>query len=95
MVVPSSMKQLVLRSHALADVNAISFDDEGDFGDVKQLGKGLGADKDVAGLISSSPQPKGPKPYQDIPLPPPERPLKWQTKLVCISCLGAAESRAP
>jgi len=91
MVAPS-MKQLVLRSHALADVNALSFDDvEGDF-DVKQLAKGLGAGKEVAGLISSSPQPKGPKPYQDIPMPPPERPLKWQTKLVCISCPDAAES---
>jgi hypothetical protein len=79
------MKQLVL-SHRLSDVSSDLLFDNDDFDskNVQQLAKGLGAD---ATALSSTTDlrpapPKGPKPYADVPLPPPERPLVWKTKLV-------------
>jgi hypothetical protein len=79
------MKQMVV-SHRLSDVSSdLSFDNE-DFDptSIQQLVKGLGADatalNSTAGLRPAPP--KGPKPYADVPLPPPERPLVWKTKLV-------------
>jgi hypothetical protein len=79
------MKQLVV-SHALNDVSSDPFfeNDEESFMAAKQLASGLGKD---AALLNSTPElrpapPRGPKPYADVPLPPPERPLVWKTKLV-------------
>lgn len=81
------MNHLVV-SHALLDVSSdpIFENDEESFSNIKQLASGLGQD---AALVNSTAAaelrpapPRGPKPYADVPLPPPERPLKWHTKLV-------------
>lgn len=82
-----SMKQLVV-SHRLSDVSSdLLFENEDiGYGNIQQLAKGLGADTTALNNrddLRPAP-PKGPKPYADVPLPPPERPIVWKTKLVRI-----------
>lgn len=78
----TAMKQLVLSSHALSDVSSEPyFFDADEFGSGttgKQLQQQLGNTTDE---LRPAPPPR-PRPFSDVPLPPPERPLKWHTKLV-------------
>lgn len=80
--------QQLLSSHALDDVSAdIIFDTDPDLSSLKQLAGsgGLPADAVVASAAAAGLKPappRGPKPSADIPLPAPDKPLKWKTKLV-------------
>lgn len=93
---PSSAMQQLLSSHALNDLSAeIIFDSDPDLSSLKQLAgsDGLSADAVVASAAAAGLKPappRGPKPYADIPLPPPDKPLKWKTKLVRILQLFCA-----
>lgn len=57
------------------------FDDEGVVEDIHPASSSLGAAARAAELLTPVPPRTGPKPYADVPLPPPSRPLVWKTKL--------------
>lgn len=80
----TAMKQLVLSSHALPDVSSEPY-----FFDADEFGSGTTGKQLQQQQLGSTttdelrpaPPPR-PKTFSDVPLPPPERPLKWNTKLV-------------
>ncbi len=89
------MKQL-LSSYALDDVSDdLIFDNDQEVlsGSVKQLASTVGLAADAAAVAGDGLKPappRGPKPYADVPLPPPDKPLSWKTKLVrkCPLCVA-------